>query len=219
MTARAPPDRSPGAGLMGAVAGTLHPWQGELLILVVVLAELVRWREHAGWGRLALPALTVALTGLPLVYYLALGRLDLSWVLAREAACTPSRSRRSSSASRRWRSWLLLGYRGSPARLPRADDTDLASGGAADLPALGDRAGGVAAARLRRDHHFRSRCWPSPASGRAGLQRLPRARLVSGVVLALATIPANAYALAIAHTYTVRPPATPTSSPATSATR
>jgi hypothetical protein len=70
-------------GLLGAVASTLHPWQGETLILIVVLAELIRWREHRTWRSLALPVVTVAVTGLPLVYYIMLGNFDLSWTLAR----------------------------------------------------------------------------------------------------------------------------------------
>ena len=40
-----------------ALASTLHPWQGELLILIVVGAELIRWREHRRpGGGSALPA-------------------------------------------------------------------------------------------------------------------------------------------------------------------
>ena len=50
-------------GLLGAVASTLHPWQGELMIVIIVLAELVRWREHRALRKLALPVLTVVLTG------------------------------------------------------------------------------------------------------------------------------------------------------------
>ena len=73
-------------GLLGALASALHPWQGELLIVILVLAELIRWREHLRGRNLALPVLTIALTGLPLVYYVALGHLDLSWSLARIAS-------------------------------------------------------------------------------------------------------------------------------------
>jgi hypothetical protein len=74
-------------GLMGAGASLLHPWHGELLILTVIVAELFLLRpRNITLRRLRLPALTLALTGLPLVYYLLLGRLDLSWKLAREAS-------------------------------------------------------------------------------------------------------------------------------------
>jgi hypothetical protein len=73
--------------VLGAVASLLHPWHGELLIVVVVFAELVLFtRGSLTVQRLRLPAATIALTGLPLVYYALLGKTDLSWRLAREAS-------------------------------------------------------------------------------------------------------------------------------------
>jgi hypothetical protein len=71
--------------LLGAFASLLHPWHGELLILILVGAELALWRRR-GRPRLALPTVTLLGTGLPLVYYLVLGHLDLSWQLARQAS-------------------------------------------------------------------------------------------------------------------------------------
>jgi hypothetical protein len=75
-------------GLLGAGASLLHPWHGELLMLTLLIAELMQFRSgpKPTLRRLALPGLTLALTGLPLVYYLVLGRLDLSWKLARVAS-------------------------------------------------------------------------------------------------------------------------------------
>jgi hypothetical protein len=73
-------------GLLGALASALHPWQGELLVIVVVLAEAVRWRELWRSRRFALPLVTIGLTAAPLLYYFLLGRLDLSWNLARDAS-------------------------------------------------------------------------------------------------------------------------------------
>ena len=77
-------------GLLGALAGLLHPWNGELLIIVVGLAELLMLLPRFSWRaireRLALPALTVALCCLPLLYYVILGKTDLSWKLARDAS-------------------------------------------------------------------------------------------------------------------------------------
>ena len=73
--------------LMGAVAGLLHPWQGELLIVIVLGSELAIWRRaERRRPPLSLPAVTVIVTGIPLVYYFALGHLDLSWSLARDAS-------------------------------------------------------------------------------------------------------------------------------------
>jgi hypothetical protein len=74
-------------GLLGAVASLLHPWHGELLIGTLVVAELLllpsrRFTRRSG----GLAVLTLVLTGLPLLYYMLLGRLDLSWKLAREAS-------------------------------------------------------------------------------------------------------------------------------------
>jgi hypothetical protein len=74
-------------GLLGGLASLVHPWQGELLILIVVGAELTQWhRDRRTPRRVALPLLTVAGTGIPLAYYAILGRLDLSWHLARVAS-------------------------------------------------------------------------------------------------------------------------------------
>jgi hypothetical protein len=75
-------------GVLGALASLLHPWQGELLVAIVVGAELLIWRseERPLRERLRLPALTIVLVGLALLYYAILGRLDESWRLARVAS-------------------------------------------------------------------------------------------------------------------------------------
>jgi hypothetical protein len=74
-------------GLLGALSSLLHPWHGELLIVVVIGAELIAlpWRRPTR-RTLALLTFTVALTALPLLYYVLLGKLDLSWRLARVAS-------------------------------------------------------------------------------------------------------------------------------------
>ena len=74
-------------GLLGALASLLHPWQGELMILIIVGTELTLWRRDPRTSRrVALPLITVIATGLPLAYYAILGRADLSWRLARVAS-------------------------------------------------------------------------------------------------------------------------------------
>jgi hypothetical protein len=74
-------------GLLGALAGLLHPWHGELLILIVLGAELMLVRgSNPGRRGLTRAALTIALTAAPLLYYAVLGRADLSWRLARGAS-------------------------------------------------------------------------------------------------------------------------------------
>jgi hypothetical protein len=74
-------------GVLGALAGLLHPWQGELLVLIVIAAELVFWcLDRRPPTRLSLPLATLIVTGAPLLYYEILGRADLSWKLARVAS-------------------------------------------------------------------------------------------------------------------------------------
>ena len=74
------------AGVLAALAGLLHPWQGELMILIVIGAELMLWLWDRRRPPLALPAITLILTGAPLLYYEILGRVDPSWKLARVAS-------------------------------------------------------------------------------------------------------------------------------------
>jgi len=75
------------AGLLGALASSLHPWHGEVLIVVVLGAELaMRWGRPPIRGRLARPALTVVMTALPLAYYALLEQTDGSWRLGRVAS-------------------------------------------------------------------------------------------------------------------------------------
>ena len=69
------------AALLGALAAWLHPWQGELLIAVVLGAELLcRRRGQSGSVRATL--LVLGATALPLVYYGALRTLDPAWQAA-----------------------------------------------------------------------------------------------------------------------------------------
>jgi hypothetical protein len=65
-------------GLLGAFAGSLHPWQGELFVLVIAGSELI------GGGLLRhrrLPALTIGVALVPLVYYALLSKLNIDWQL------------------------------------------------------------------------------------------------------------------------------------------
>ncbi len=74
-------------GLIGAGASLLHPWNGELLIVVIVGGEAIMWGLTRGRPRaMKLMLTTVVLTGLPLIYYFLLGHSDLSWELARGAS-------------------------------------------------------------------------------------------------------------------------------------
>lgn len=76
-------------GLLAAVAALLHPWQGELLVLIILVSEIVMWgvrRQRPTLAHLRAPVLTLVLACLPLLYYLILGHADLSWKLARVAS-------------------------------------------------------------------------------------------------------------------------------------
>jgi hypothetical protein len=90
-----------GPGLLGALAGILHPWQGELLVVVLVCVELFSsetravlrdglsarrlWTELSS-PRIRLAAVSIGGTLLPLLYYVALDKLDVSWALGRTAS-------------------------------------------------------------------------------------------------------------------------------------
>ena len=189
-------------GLMGALASTLHPWQGELLIVILVLAELTRWREHLRGRNLALPALTIALTGLPLVYYVALGHLDLSWSLARLASKHTFSFWSIAIGISPLAVVAILGYRGKP-----RDFLELITRiwPLAAVVIYFLSATGLSATPL---HAFNGITFPFAVLAVTGVSRLrwerrvPHARLVAVIVLAAATIPVNAYAIAVAHTYT-----------------
>jgi hypothetical protein len=85
--ARADGRVSRAAPALGLLATWLHPWQGELLILMILAAEAFDWRttfSRPDWPRrLVAPAVTVLATALPLIYYAVLDRTDISWQLAR----------------------------------------------------------------------------------------------------------------------------------------
>ncbi|MDQ6818286.1 MAG: hypothetical protein M3018_12890 [Actinomycetota bacterium] len=71
------------APLLGALTSALHPWQGEVLIVAVILAEIMVSRRPQ-IRRLAVA--TVLGTALPLVYYAILNVADPSWKMAQAAS-------------------------------------------------------------------------------------------------------------------------------------
>jgi hypothetical protein len=206
-------DRSRGAGrpdwvpgLLGAIASTLHPWQGETLILMILGAELLRWRDvllwwrTEQWRRLALPLLTVALTVAPLIYYLLLGHLDLSWKLARVASKHEFPFTAIVIGAAPLTIVALLGYRG------RSDsflELLLRLWAPVAVIIYVVSATGLSATPL---HAFDGITVPLAVLAVKGvtctrLASLPRGRLAAGAVIALGVVPANAYALVTAHTY------------------
>ena len=201
-------DRARGAGrlvlmpgLLGAVASTLHPWQGELMVLILGGAELIRWRDL--WldrRTLTLPLVTIGLTALPLLYYLVLGHVDLSWGYARQASKHEFPFAAIALGAAPLAIVALLGYR-RPARNFLDLMTRLWPLAAIVIYFLSATA--LSATPL---HAFDGITLPLAVLAvrgvrEAGGARLPRARLIGGIVIALGTIPVNAYALIIAHTY------------------
>ncbi len=187
-------------GLLGALASSLHPWQGEVLIAIVLGAELTLWLgSRPARPRLAQASLTVALTALPLAYYAILGRADLSWRLARVA------SKHTFSI---WSIALAIGpllllalpaYGTRPRRfLPAATRV----WPAAALAVFVVSATGLSATPL---HAFQGITIPLAVLAVEGYQRLgalalPRSAVLAGLAVAAFTIPATVDELAGART-------------------
>jgi hypothetical protein len=203
-------------GLLGALASSLHPWQGELMILIVAGAELVRapeilrglradrgrpwWRWPAD-RRLALPLLTIALTLAPLVYYLALGHLDINWDMARQNSKHAFSFWAIAIGAAPLAVFAALGYRGRPADFL---ELSMRMWVPAALVIYVLSATALSATPL---HAFNGITIPLALLAvkgvrQSGLARIPRGRLLAGAAILLGTVPANVYAMAYAHNYT-----------------
>ncbi len=130
--------------LLGAFASLLHPWHGELLILILVGAELALWRRR-GRPRLALPAVTL----LGRVYRCSTTSCSDTPICRGSSrarpASTPSRSGRSCSTSPRSRS-PLCSPTGGRSRLSRCCHTLVADRLVRGLRAFRDGRGSDTAA-------------------------------------------------------------------------
>jgi hypothetical protein len=73
------------AVLLAGLASWMHPWLGEVLLLIVVGAEATMWLSGRRPRFLRLGAVLVG-AALPLAYYAALGRFDHSWHLGAHAS-------------------------------------------------------------------------------------------------------------------------------------
>jgi hypothetical protein len=194
-------------GLLGALAGALHPWQGELMFLIVVIAELCRARttlEAVRRGEakplIRLIAVTLVLVALPLLYYFGLGHLDEVWRAGQQRARHSFSTAATVIAAAPLLIFALLGYRGAPkdtlelllrAWVPAAVVIwlfALTSLGATPLHAVGGLPLPMAVLAVRGVH-------------RTGFDRLPRARVIACVAIAVVTIPATAYTMEYAHTF------------------
>ena len=68
------------AAALGALASWLHPWQGEILLILIVCGEAIMWIGGRR-ARLWRPLPVIVATLLPLAYYVVLSRVDPSWRL------------------------------------------------------------------------------------------------------------------------------------------
>jgi hypothetical protein len=204
-------------GLLGALASSLHPWQGEIMVLVVAGAELVRapqivrelkhdhpvrplWRRPVD-PRLALPLATIALTAAPLVYYLALGHLDVNWEMARQNAKHTFPFWAIAIGAAPLAVFAALGYRGRPTDFL---ELSMRMWVPAALVIYVLSATALSSAPL---HAFNGITIPLALLAvtgvrRSGLARIPRGRLLAGTAVLLGVVPANVYAMAYAHKYT-----------------
>jgi hypothetical protein len=172
-------------GLLGALASSLHLWHGEVLIVVVLGAELAtRWGRPPMRGGLARPALTVIMTGLPLAYYALLEQTDGSWRLGRVAsnhnfpALVDIARDRAATAAR------TAGLPRAPPKLPHRRHPGLADCRVRGVRGVDHRARRHPPARVSRDHDSAvdprdprrptCRLSPAPASPAAGLARSRR---------------------------------------------
>jgi hypothetical protein len=208
-------------GVLGALAGSIHPWQGELMFLIVVIAELCRapatlgarradraaeaeppgGAGDGGWARpLGLAAVTLALVALPLLYYFGLGHLDPVWRAGQQRARHTFSATATLLAAAPLLAAALLGYRGRPrdtlelllrAWVPAAVLIWVFSQSALGATPL-HAVGGL----------------PLPMAvlavrgvRRAGLARLRHGRALAVLAIALVTIPATAYCMGYAHTF------------------
>jgi hypothetical protein len=112
-------DRLWWAAAAGLVAAWLQPWQGITFALIVVVAEVIRKRVSLK------PAIPLAATAVPLVYYFALSKWDDAWELAGKA-----NSRDAISTWPWWVTLLVLAPLALPAllayRLPARNFGDVA---------------------------------------------------------------------------------------------
>jgi hypothetical protein len=203
-------------GLLGALAGTLHPWQGEMMFGCLVLAEL--WRGRATRQRLRasgrravggawrdpvlrLAVLTIVLVAIPLLYYFALGHLDPVWKMSQQHAKHAFSTTAVVIAAAPLLVVALLGYRGAP-----DDHVELLM--RMWLPAtVIIWVFGITALGATPQHAVNGLPLPLAVLAvrgvrRVGLDRIPRARWWAVAAIALATLPGTVYALQYAHQYT-----------------
>jgi hypothetical protein len=193
-----------GPPVLGALASSLHPWQGEVLILTVIAAEVLGYGRggdaQRGWRSWTLPAATVFATGVPLAYLVILGRIDLAWRLARVASHHSYPLAPIALALAPLLLLAVLAYRSRPHGFI-AVATRLWP--AAALAVYGLSATGLSATPL---HAFGGITIPLAILGVEGLrlvrwQRVPGHRALAVLVVAAFAIPATVYEMSVGRDY------------------
>ena len=187
-------------GVLGGMSSLLHPWNGELLIALVVAAELVMLAgRRYGREHIRLTATTLIVTGIPLLYYAILGKADINWKLAQLA---------SKHAFSFWSIALavaplllpaVVAYRTRPATFLAAATRTWPLAAFAIFLLSGTSLGATPL------HAFQGITVPLAVLAVEGFmllgwRRLPRPALIGAVAVALFTIPATLEELSIAHT-------------------
>jgi hypothetical protein len=180
------------AGVLGGVAALLHPWQAEIMVVILVGAELATWRASGRRPRMRLPLTTIALIAVPLAYYWILGHADPSWQLARDA---------SKHGFSLWAIVLGLVPLLVPAAFAYRTPTQTFLGAitrAWPLAALVVWAVSASAVSATPLHAFDGIAIPLSILAIEGVRhlgfgRLPRPRLAGAVVVAALTIPATVF--------------------------
>jgi hypothetical protein len=186
------------APALGLLASWTHPWQGEELLIMVVVIELAGlaapgWRQPrpaSAADRLRLLALTVAATSLPLLYYAALDRADPTWRLAQAAGLAPWPLGKILLPLAPLIAFAFAGYLERPRTFLEAATR---AWPISALVVYGLSSAGIGAGPL---HAFNGITIPLTVlavvgARRAGLDRIPGHRAIAALAVALATIPAS----------------------------
>lgn len=188
-------------GVLGVLASLLHPWNGEMLVAVVLGAEAVMWVIRRRPPRsFTLPLQTTVLTVLPLLYYAILGKTDPSWEMARDA-------------SRHTFSLLAIVIAIAPLLIPallayrrRPDNFLAAATRFWPLAAVAVFVLSGTAADVTPLHAFQGITIPLAVLAVEGIRsnrrwwRVRRPRLVAAIAIAIVTIPATVFELSNALT-------------------
>jgi hypothetical protein len=186
-------------GLLGALSSLLHPWNGELLMALVVAAELVMLASRRyGRDHVRLTAATLIGTGVPLIYYAILGKADIDWKLAQLASKHAFSFWSIAMACAPLLLPALVAYRRRPTTFLAAATRTWPLGAFAIFLLSGTSLGATPL------HAFQGITLPLAVLAVEGLQmlgwrRLPRPVLIGAVVVALFTVPTTVQELSIAH--------------------